>query len=193
MKTCLETHFWLTELWTKYEISIVFFDNLYSYLYPIRTWGWKTDHVLFRYLLSLAQGFKNWPGHVYLFLFDLRNRGWKTDLSYIKVPEAILAQGLNNWPALYVINKTEILVILLDLDNIHESTWKLLISTDFAVDLDQSLLKNSWNFLFVKSVLQSVSQEEGQRHRLTSLVWARAGSHGVDSSKFVQHPWFRSC
>jgi len=128
-----------------------------------------------------------------IYSYSSKNRGWKTDLSYNKVPEAILAQGLNNWPALYVINKTEIFVILFDLDDIHETTWELLISSDFAIDLDQSLLENSLNFFLVKSVLQSVSQEEGQRHRLTSLVWARAGSHGVDSSKFVQHPWFRSC
>jgi len=61
--------------------------------------------------------------------------------------------------SLDIIDQTEVFAGLFNLDDIHETSWESGISTDFAVDLDQSLFHNCLDFLGGQSVLQSVSQE----------------------------------
>lgn len=61
--------------------------------------------------------------------------------------------------SLDIIDQTEVLAGLFNLDDIHETSWESGISSDFAVDLDQSLFHNCLDFLGGQSVLQAVSQE----------------------------------
>jgi hypothetical protein len=58
----------------------------------------------------------------------------------------------------------------------HESSGEGLVSSDLSVDLDESLLDNGGDFSSGKSVLQSVSEEDGEREGLSELVGTGRGS-----------------
>ena len=87
----------------------------------------------------------------------------------------------------------------------HESSGVGLVGPDLSVDLDQSLLDNSSDFTAGKGVLQSVSEEDGERERLSELVRTGRRSGGLRSqsrfyprlkltstyigpAEFVEHP-----
>ena len=68
-----------------------------------------------------------------------------------------LSPGLEDWQqlgsivtTLDIIDQTEVLAGLFNLDDIHEISWELGISLDFAIDLDQSLF-HIWISLAVKA------------------------------------------
>merc|ERR1719382_325716 len=61
--------------------------------------------------------------------------------------------------SLDIIDQTEVFASLFNLDDIHETSWESGISTNFAVNFNQSLLHNSLDLLGGQSVLQTVSQE----------------------------------
>jgi len=87
--------------------------------------------------------------------------------------------------ALHIIDDTEVLAGLLDLDDIHESGWESGVSPELSVDLNETLLADSLNLLHAEGILQAVPEEKSDGKRLSLLVWARAGLDGEDSSKFV--------
>ena len=95
--------------------------------------------------------------------------------------------------ALNVKNETEILASLVDLYNIHESSGELRISTDFAVDLDEPLLQDGLDLLAGQSVLETISQENSQRHRFTETVRSSVGASSVHTTQLVQHPGLGRC
>jgi len=57
-----------------------------------------------------------------------------------------------------IIKKSEVFVGLLDGDDIHESRGEVSISSDFSIDLDESLHQYQGNFLLGECVFESVSQ-----------------------------------
>ena len=60
----------------------------------------------------------------------------------------------------------------------HESSRESLVGSDLSVDLDESLLNNSSDLSTGQSVLQSVSEEDGEGKGLSELVrtWGWSGS-----------------
>jgi len=59
--------------------------------------------------------------------------------------------------------------------------------------LDVPLLHDEPAFLSGEGVLQPVSQEELERHRLAELVRSGPASSGVHATQFVQHPGLGGC
>lgn len=59
---------------------------------------------------------------------------------------------------------------LLEVEPTHEASGVGRVSSNFIVDLDQSLLDNSSNLASSQSVLQPVAEEDGKWERFTELV-----------------------
>jgi len=87
-----------------------------------------------------------------------------------------------------VINQSKVFVGFFNRNDIHETNGELGISSDLTIDSDSSRHHDLLDFLTVQSVLQSVSDENSQRHGFSKLVGTRSGSEGVDTGGFGQHP-----
>lgn len=90
-----------------------------------------------------------------------------------------------------VVEETEGLVGLLDVDNIHESSGEAHLSADLSIDLDQALLADLAGLGVREGVLQTVAKEEDKRKGLAELVGSGSGARSEDTSKLVQHPVMR--
>jgi len=108
----------------------------------------------------------------------------KLELSLLAFDADWLESSLN------VIEDSEVLVGLWDLNNISETEWELGVSSDLTVNLDKSfsLSADFDSFLAGESVFQSVLEEDGKWDALTQLVGSSGWAVGVHASKFVQAP-----
>jgi len=89
---------------------------------------------------------------------------------------------------LSVIEETKVLLGLLDLDDIHKSGRVGVVSTDFTVNLQQSLHQNHLGLVKGQSVLQSVPQQHHQRKAFPLFVGPCGRFGRPDTRKFIQHP-----
>merc|ERR1719230_2560904 len=74
--------------------------------------------------------------------------------------------AVDNEPALDIVDDTEVLPSLLNLDNIHKSSGESGISSQLSINFDQSLLADGFHFLHSKGILQPVPKEKGNGKRL---------------------------
>lgn len=97
--------------------------------------------------------------------------------------------------SLHVVEDSEVLAGSLDRHNVHDTERELGVSSDLAVDLDESFLvfNDLYCLLTRNCISQSISKEHGEGHAFLSLVGSGAGSGGVNSSELVQHPVGGSC
>lgn len=70
----------------------------------------------------------------------------------------------------------------------HESGRVVGVGAHLAVDLNQTLHNNLGNVAAIQCVLETVTQENYQRQRLTELVRTLAGARCKNTPQFVQHP-----
>merc|ERR1711955_164301 len=63
--------------------------------------------------------------------------------------------AVHDEPALHVVDDAEVLACLLDLDDIHEASWKLGVGPELPINLDQPLLTDCLNFLHGECILQA--------------------------------------
>jgi len=86
-----------------------------------------------------------------------------SNCGFLDLAEFVLGFFTRNWlqgeSSLGVIEQSEAFVGLFDGYNIHETSWKSGISSDFTIDLDESLGDNGDDFLSCEGVLESVSQQ----------------------------------
>jgi len=100
----------------------------------------------------------------------------------------LVGDPVNGVASLDVIDETEVLSGFVNLDDIHETSGESGVSSDFTVNLDESLPHNSGDLFSSQGVLQTISQENRDGHGLAQTVRSGAGTNGVYTSKFVQHP-----
>ncbi len=86
--------------------------------------------------------------------------------------------------ALHVVKNSEVLAGFLNGDDVHHAEGIPVVSSDFAVDFDETLLvvHNLNNFLSAQSVLQSASKEHRHRDALSKFVGPGGGSDGEGAS-----------
>jgi len=72
--------------------------------------------------------------------------------------------------------QSEVFVGLIESDNIHETGWVFDIGSYFTIDFNHLAHHDFLAFASSKSILQTVSDENGQRQALTEFVWASVGS-----------------
>lgn len=92
--------------------------------------------------------------------------------------------------SLHVVEDSEVLAGSLDRNNVHDTERESGVSSDLAVDPDESFLvfNDLYSLLTRNCISQSISKEHGEGHAFLSLVGAGAGSGSVNSSELVQHP-----
>jgi len=101
---------------------------------------------------------------------------------------------LNDKSSLNVEQKSVVSVSdLIDGNNIHESSREFGISSNLAIDFDQSLLEDGKNLSLGESESQSVSQEDDKRQTLSGLVGSSRGFGSKNSRQLVEHPVLGSC
>ena len=91
--------------------------------------------------------------------------------------------------ALDVVEHTEELTSLVDANNILETNWELGVTSDLVVDFDivgTLVLNDLEDFLAVKSVLESVLEENRHWDALTELVGTLGGAGSVDTTELVK-------
>jgi len=87
-----------------------------------------------------------------------------------------------------VVDEPEVLSALLHRDDVHETGRVGVVGADSAVDFDQTLGEDLFNFGVVESVLETIPQEERQRQTFPELVGTGRGPGSVTSSQLVEHP-----
>jgi hypothetical protein len=63
----------------------------------------------------------------------------------------------------------------------HETGGVSLVSANFAVDFDQTLLDDGSDFPGSQCIFQSVAEEHGERQRLSKLVRTRGRTRGLSN------------
>ena len=117
-------------------------------------------------------------------------------LNSAKLETAFLGIDLvRHEPSFDVIHDSVVLVGLLNGYNVHNSERELGVSPYLVVNFDQSFLvfNDLSNFIVRQSILQSLSQKDGHRQALLSLMGTSRGLDSVLSGTLVQEPGMRGC
>jgi len=120
---------------------------------------------------------------------------WDVVLGAVKLLDtAKLVAGLfggdsvDDESALGVVDETEVLVGLVDGDDVHVSSGVLDIGSYLAVDLDHAAHHDLHALLAAKSVVESVTDEDGEWQALAKLVWSSVRSVAEHAAGLGQHP-----
>ena len=105
----------------------------------------------------------------------------------------LLLDLVDSETTLGVPQESEVLVGLLDLDNIHETSGESHVSSDLAVNSDQLLHNDHLSLVVSQSVLESVSQKDDQRKRSSDLVGTSRRLGGPLSAELIEHPVAGCC
>lgn len=95
---------------------------------------------------------------------------------------------VENETALSVVQDTELVARLLDLDNIHETSREVEVSADLAVNLHKLLHSDGHRLLTREGILEAVAEDDGERQALTLLVRTRGRLGGINTTHLGQHP-----
>lgn len=109
------------------------------------------------------------------------------------VGSLLVGDSVDGESTLDVVDKSEVLAGLLELDHVHEASGEGGVGSHLAVDLDKSLHQDGVDLSTVESVLETVSQEDDQGQRLPELVGTGRRSGSVGAGQLVQHPVGGSC
>jgi len=90
--------------------------------------------------------------------------------------------------ALGVVDEAEVLASLLDANDILEASWVGRVGADLAVDLDKTLHNNLLDLTAIEGVLQSVADEDDERHAVAQLVGTWRGLWRVGTGQLVEEP-----
>lgn len=125
----------------------------------------------------------------------MRNQEWDTataELDALDLAELVLSllglDTVDGEAALGVVDKTEVLAGLLDVDNVHEAGGEGHVGADLVVDLDQALHDDGLGLAVVEGVLQAVTDEDDQGETVASLVGTGRGLRSVATGQFIQEP-----
>jgi len=114
-----------------------------------------------------------------------------SDLAELDVALSLANLDLSE-AALDVVQQTEAVAALGDLDDVHEAGGELGVDADAAVDLDQALTEDHLTFAGVQSVLQAVAEDDQEWEALADLVGSTTGARSEDASQLAEHPVLRS-
>lgn len=90
--------------------------------------------------------------------------------------------------ALGVVDKAEVLASLLDGDDVHEAGGVGDVGADLAVDLDEALHHDGLGLTAVQGVLQTVTDEDDERHAVAELVGTGRRLGSIGTGQLVQEP-----
>ena len=92
----------------------------------------------------------------------------------------LLGDSVDGESSLDIVQETEVLAGPLDRDDVHEPGRVGLVGPDLSVNLDGPLGHDGGNLTSGQSVLETVSEEDGEGKRFTELVRTRRRSGSLD-------------
>jgi len=90
--------------------------------------------------------------------------------------------------SLDIVQQTELLVGLLDGDHIHEAGRVVDVGADFVINLYKASHDNLHDLTASQGILQSVSEDQSNRKRLTELVRTGGRARSPSAAELVKHP-----
>ncbi|EJK51177.1 hypothetical protein THAOC_29673, partial [Thalassiosira oceanica] len=99
-----------------------------------------------------------------------------------------LIDAVQNEASLGVVEETEDVAGLLELDDVHETGGVVVVSSDLAVDLDTPLHADLLALLSGEGVLQTLTKDNGDGKALALLVRSGGGLRGPNASHLAQVP-----
>lgn len=125
----------------------------------------------------------------------MRDQEWDSGtakLDALDLAELVLSllglDAVDGEAALGVVDETEVLASLLDVDDVHEARGEGKVGADLAIDLDETLHEDRLGLAVVQGVLEAVADEDDQGHAVAVLVRTGRGLGGVDTGQLVQEP-----
>ena len=100
----------------------------------------------------------------------------------------VLLNAVEHKASLGIVEETEEIPTLLEGDNIHKTGGVVVISADLSVNLDTTLHANLLAFLSSQSVLETLSEDDGNRETLALLMGSLAGLWGPHTTHFAEIP-----
>ena len=107
----------------------------------------------------------------------MRNQVWDStlaNLNSLDLAEFVLCLGgfdaVDSESSLGVVDQTEVFASLVNRDDILETRRVGVISSHFAVDLDQALRKDSSRLSAVQRILQTVADEDNQGQAVAGFL-----------------------
>jgi hypothetical protein len=91
----------------------------------------------------------------------------------------LIGDTVDGEATLDIVDETEVLTSFFNGNDIHETGREGGVGADLTVNLDQTLLEDRLDFGTVKSVLETVANEDNQGQTFTGLVGTRAGLGGI--------------
>lgn len=91
--------------------------------------------------------------------------------------------------SLDVIENSESIVGLLDGDDVHNSQWVTVISSNLSVNLNlrSLIVQDGLDFSIVEGILQFLLDQQGEGDTFSSLVWSLGWSNAVETSDLSKH------
>jgi hypothetical protein len=90
-----------------------------------------------------------------------------------------------------IVHEPEVLTRLLNGDDIHEARWERRVGADLAVDPDEALHDDGFDFAGIEGVLETISEEDYQGHAVAELVRSRGRTGSVGAGELVEEPMRR--
>jgi hypothetical protein len=100
----------------------------------------------------------------------------------------VLLDAVEHKASLGIVEETEEIPTLLEGDNIHKTGGVVMISANLSVNLDTTLHADLLAFLSGQSVLETLSEDDGNRETLTLLMGSLAGLWGPHTTHFAEIP-----
>lgn len=123
------------------------------------------------------------------------NNEWNTLVTKLElfdfaefVASLLRCDSVNCKASLDIVQQPKVFTALFDGDDILESAWVVGISSDLAVDLDESLVHDRYDFSAGESVFKTATEEDGERERFSQSMRSGRWARGITASKLVEHP-----
>jgi len=100
----------------------------------------------------------------------------------------VLLDTVEDETSLGIVEETETISRLLELNGVHESSGVVLVGTDLSVNLDTTLHADLLALLSGEGVLQTLAKDDGNRETFTLLVGTGGGLGSPDSAHLAEVP-----
>lgn len=107
----------------------------------------------------------------------MRNQVWDStlaNLNSLDLAEFVFCLGgfdtMHGKAAFGIVDQAEVFASLVNADYVHVASGVGLISSDFAINLDEALHEDGSGFTTIESILEAVSNEDNQRQTVAGFL-----------------------
>ena len=129
----------------------------------------------------------------------MRNQEWNSstaELDTLDLAKLVLGllvlDAVDGEATLGIVDEAEVLASLLEGDDVHEAGRVGHVGADLAINLDETLHEDRPGLAVVQGILETVADEDDERHALAELVRTSRRAGSVHAGQLVQQPVRRS-